>query len=153
MQSEKYCVNDPTWYLKEMVDLDNGSPEEIHKQVEVALREALDSNFEALSNVNIGQVYVPMENSGVHGGGGGRSESKLETPDYDTFGSIDSLIFEPKLGAESQQQVSFERVERQWSIIYLKKLLDSYACPDQSRGKRAKSTNPLINIQPVLSFV
>ena len=43
-------------YLKEMVDLDNGSPEEIHKQVEVALREALDSNFEAISNVNIGQV-------------------------------------------------------------------------------------------------
>ena len=105
-------MSDPTWYLKEMVDLDNGSPEEIHKQVEVALREALDSNFEALSNVNIGQVYVPMENSGVHGGGGVRSESKLETPDYDTFGSIDSLIFEPKLGAESQQQVSFERVER-----------------------------------------
>ena len=93
-----------------MVDLDNGSPEEIHKQVEVALREALDSNFEALSNVNIGQVYVPMENSGVHGGGG-RSESKLETPDYDTFGSIDSLIFEPKLGAEPQQQVSLERVD------------------------------------------
>ena len=105
-------MSDPTLYLKEMVDLDNGSPEEIHKQVEVALREALDSNFEALSNVNIGQVYVPMENSGVHGGGGGRSESKLETPDYDTFGSIDSLIFEPKLGAESQQQVSFERIER-----------------------------------------
>ena len=105
-------MSDPTWYLKEMVDLDNGSPEEIHKQVEVALREALDSNFEALSNVNIGQVYVPMENSGVHGGGGGRSESKLETPDYDTFGSIDSLIFEPKLGAESQQQVSFEKIER-----------------------------------------
>ena len=47
-------------YLKEMVDLDNDTPEEIHKQVEVALREALDSNFEAISNVNIGQVYVKL---------------------------------------------------------------------------------------------
>ena len=33
-----------------------------------------------------------------------RSGSKLETPDYDTFGSIDSLIFEPKLIDENEDR-------------------------------------------------
>ena len=47
--------------LRETIDLDNVKPEELGKQVEVALREALDSSYEAISNVNIGHMYVPME--------------------------------------------------------------------------------------------
>ena len=80
------------------------------------LRTALDSNFEALSNLNLGHMYVPMEErqrpeeheeededddevpSLLGGGGRGlRRRKGCETTDYDTFGSIDSLIFEPKL--------------------------------------------------------
>ena len=37
-------------YLRERIDFDNVQPEEINRQVEVLLRQALDSNFEALSN-------------------------------------------------------------------------------------------------------
>ena len=34
-------------------------------------------------------------------GGGGRGLLSREATDYDTFGSIDSLIFEPKLNEQS----------------------------------------------------
>ena len=47
--------------LRETIDLDNVKPEDLGKQVQVALREALDSSYEAISNVNIGHMYVPME--------------------------------------------------------------------------------------------
>ena len=36
-----------------------------------------------------------------NGGGGGRGLLSREATDYDTFGSIDSLIFEPKLNEQS----------------------------------------------------
>ena len=49
--------------LRETIDLDNVKPEDLGKQVEVALREALDSSYEAISNVNIGHMYVPMEDN------------------------------------------------------------------------------------------
>ena len=83
------------YYIKEAVNVDTAqNPEDIGKQVEIALREALMSNFEAISNVNIGQMYVPMEENPLN--------SKLvsrENSDYDTFGSIVSLIFDPKIPA------------------------------------------------------
>ncbi len=47
--------------LRETIDLDDVKPEDLGKQVQVALREALDNSYEAISNVNIGQMYVPME--------------------------------------------------------------------------------------------
>jgi hypothetical protein len=37
-------------------------------------------------------MYVPMETNPVNSKAGSR-----ENTDYDTFGSIDSLIFEPKI--------------------------------------------------------
>ncbi|QQP36038.1 Uncharacterized protein FKW44_021012 [Caligus rogercresseyi] len=93
-------------YLKTQIDLDALEPENFAQELNVALRRALDSNYEAFSNLNIGRVYVPMnvgengnhlcyysdgqkDNHGVEGMGAGGV-------DYDTFGSIDSLIFEPK---------------------------------------------------------
>ena len=79
-------------YLKNTIDLVRVKPEEIGIQVEVALRQALDAHFETMSNLNLGQMYVPMEDN--------PSNSKAvsrENTDYDTFGSIDSLIFEPKI--------------------------------------------------------
>ena len=99
-------------YLKEIVDLDNGTPEDIHNQVEVALREALDSNFEALSNVNIGQVYVPMEDHTTN-----KTVSR-DTTDYDTFGSIDSLIFEPKIRPKVEDiKEAQEEIEHQFEYL------------------------------------
>ncbi len=44
-------------FLRERIDFDAG-PDEINRQVEVLLRRALDSNFEAFSNRNVGQVTV-----------------------------------------------------------------------------------------------
>ena len=78
--------------LRETIDLENIKAEDLGDKVVIALRQALDTSFEALSNVNIGHMYVPMEEN--------PSNSKVvsrENTDYDTFGSIDSLIFEPKI--------------------------------------------------------
>ena len=105
-------------FLRGNIDLDRSRPEEIGRQVDELLRTALDSNFEALSNLNLGHMYVPMEERqrpeeheeegegddevpSLLGGGRLRSRGRgllsRETTGYDTFGSIDSLIFEPKL--------------------------------------------------------
>ena len=96
-------------FLRGNIDLDRSRPEEIGRQVDELLRTALDSNFEALSNLNLGHMYVPMEerqrpeeqddDPGAPRVPRGRGRGLLsrENTDYDTFGSIDSLIFEPKL--------------------------------------------------------
>ena len=86
------------------IDLDNLSEEELGKHLDIAL-----------SNLNLGGMYVPMEKN--------PSNSKVvsrENTDYDTFGSIDSLIFEPKLPthediAEAQEEItqSFEYLENE----------------------------------------
>ena len=86
------------------IDLDNLSEEEIGKHLDMAL-----------SNLNLSGMYVPMEKN--------PSNSKAvsrENTDYDTFGSIDSLIFEPKLPthediAEAQEEItqSFEYLENE----------------------------------------
>ena len=112
-------------HLRETIDLDNVKPEDLGRQVEVALREALDSSYEAISNVNIGHMYVPMEEN--------PSNSRVvsrENTDYDTFGSIDSLIFEPKLNAthEEIEEVQ-EEIDQQFN--YLKQF-------DASQRKKAK---------------
>ena len=86
------------------IDLDNLSEEELGKHLD-----------QALVNLNLGAMYVPMEKN--------PSNSKAvsrENTDYDTFGSIDSLIFEPKLPthediAEAQEEItqSFEYLENE----------------------------------------
>ena len=97
------------------VDLDKISEEDLGKHLDKALRQALDQNYEALSNLNLGAMYVPMEQN--------PSNSKVvsrENTDYDTFGSIDSLIFEPKIPSqedieEAQEEItqSFEYLENE----------------------------------------
>eukprot|EP00090_Calanus_glacialis_P002241 TRINITY_DN11678_c0_g1_i2.p1 TRINITY_DN11678_c0_g1~~TRINITY_DN11678_c0_g1_i2.p1 ORF type:complete len:1609 (-),score=359.19 TRINITY_DN11678_c0_g1_i2:210-4781(-) len=97
------------------VDLDKISEEDLGKHLDKALRQALDQNYEALSNLNLGAMYVPMEEN--------PSNSKVvsrENTDYDTFGSIDSLIFEPKIPSqedieEAQEEItqSFEYLENE----------------------------------------
>ena len=72
-------------------------------------------------DLNFGQLRIllngpPEEHEGEEGGdevpsllegrmrsrnGGGRGLLSREATDYDTFGSIDSLIFEPKLNEQS----------------------------------------------------
>ena len=84
--------------------MDNLSEEELGKHLD-----------QALNNLNLGAMYVPMEKN--------PSNSKAvsrENTDYDTFGSIDSLIFEPKLPthediAEAQEEItqSFEYLENE----------------------------------------
>ena len=89
--------------LRETIDLDKLKPEDLGDKVANALRQALDTSFEALSNVNIGRMYVPMEEN--------PSNSKAvsrENTDYDTFGSIDSLIFEPKIPTNEAIQEEIE---------------------------------------------
>ena len=89
--------------LRETIDLETLKPEDLGDKVVNALRQALDTSFEALSNVNIGHMYVPMEEN--------PSNSKAvsrENTDYDTFGSIDSLIFEPKVPTNEAIQEEIE---------------------------------------------
>ena len=100
-------------YLRDAIDLDNSQPEDINRQVGALLRQALDSNFEALSNLNIGHMYVPMEDPSTSG-------SKLvsrENTDYDTFGSIDSLIFEPKIPTHEDIKEAQEEIEQQFQYL------------------------------------
>jgi hypothetical protein len=117
-------------HLRETIDLDNVKPEDLSRKVQVALREALDSSFEALSNVNIGHMYVPMEEN--------PSNSKAvsrENTDYDTFGSIDSLIFEPKIPSNEDIEEAQEEIEQQFD--YLKQFDDqsgSILPPDDITG-------------------
>ena len=90
--------------VAENIDLDNLSEEELGKHLDLAL-----------NNLNLGSMYVPMEKN--------PSNSKAvsrENTDYDTFGSIDSLIFEPKIPthediAEAQEEItqSFEYLENE----------------------------------------
>ena len=115
-------------HLRETIDLDNVKPEDLGRQVEVALREALDSSYEAISNVNIGQMYVPMEEN--------PSNSRVvsrENTDYDTFGSIDSLIFEPKLNNHpTNEDIEQAQEEIDLQFNYLKQF-------DVSQRKKAKN--------------
>lgn len=99
-------------YLKNTIDLVRVKPEEIGIQVEVALRQALDAHFETMSNLNLGQMYVPMEDN--------PSNSKAvsrENTDYDTFGSIDSLIFEPKIPTHEDIKEAQEEIEQQFEYL------------------------------------
>ena len=99
-------------HLRETIDLDNVKPEDLGRQVEVALREALDSSYEAISNVNIGHMYVPMEENPNNS----RVVSR-ENTDYDTFGSIDSLIFEPKLPSNEDIIEAHEEIDQQFEFM------------------------------------
>ncbi len=47
-------------------------------------------------------MYVPMETNPVNSKAGSR-----ENTDYDTFGSIDSLIFEPKIPTQVREYIMF----------------------------------------------
>ncbi|XP_053651388.1 uncharacterized protein Patronin isoform X6 [Cherax quadricarinatus] len=68
--------------------------EERNHEIRERLKEAMAQDWETLSNINLGHIYVPMEESSKSSKLGSR-----ENTDYDTFGSIDSLIFEPKVPA------------------------------------------------------
>ena len=95
--------------LRETIDLENVKPEDLGDKVVNALRQALDTSELILSNVHIGQMYVPMEEN--------PSNSKAvsrENTDYDTFGSIDSLIFEPKVPTNEAIE---EEIESQFDYL------------------------------------
>ena len=118
-------------FLRGNIDLDRSRPEEIGRQVDELLRTALDSNFEALSNLNLGHMYVPMEDlqrleeheeddevpSLLGSSRGLRRRKGCETTDYDTFGSIDSLIFEPKLEQSKEDIKKAHKVLKALSTI------------------------------------
>ena len=76
------------------------------------LRDALDAGTQTLSNINLGLIYVPMEDNANGGDGSSAGHVEPEAPqtplaldEYDvagdTFGSIDTLIFEPRTTATS----------------------------------------------------
>jgi hypothetical protein len=62
-------------------------------------------------------MYVPMETNPVNSKAGSR-----ENTDYDTFGSIDSLIFEPKIPTQVREYILFLVANK---IAKLKKLKSS----------------------------
>ncbi|KAK3888904.1 hypothetical protein Pcinc_007065 [Petrolisthes cinctipes] len=90
--------------------------DERNQEIRERLQEALAQDWETLSNINLGQIYVPMEESSTS-----KTPSPMMTPvatkentDYDTFGSIDSLIFEPRVpavGDEGEQSQGDEDEE------------------------------------------
>ncbi len=132
-------------FLRERVDFD-APRNEINRQVGALLRRALDSNFEAFSDLNVGQMYIPMEEvqskqqqqqqqqqqqrhqllggrRGTKGHHGKVGPSALLTKDsnntdYDTFGSIDSLIFEPKIvGSRKEIKEAQEAIDKQFQYL------------------------------------
>lgn len=99
-------------YLKENIDLGKIQTGDLGFHIEVALREALDAHFETMSNLNLGHMYVPMEDN--------PNNSKVvsrENTDYDTFGSIDSLIFEPKIPTHEDIKEVQEEIEHQFEYL------------------------------------
>ena len=98
------------------LDLDNLSEEELGKHLDIAL-----------SNLNLGAMYVPMEKN--------PSNSKAvsrENTDYDTFGSIDSLIFEPKIPTHEDIEEAQEEITQ--SFEYLENEDDGHVEMDLSEG-------------------
>ncbi|KAG0727117.1 Patronin [Chionoecetes opilio] len=93
------------WQHLHMKDFSN--EEERNHEIRERLKEALAQDWETLSNINLGHIYVPMEDST-------KSTPKLpprerENTDYDTFGSIDSLIFEPKVATPNDHDGDSDR--------------------------------------------
>ncbi|KAF0313111.1 hypothetical protein FJT64_000199 [Amphibalanus amphitrite] len=68
------------------------------EKIKSALRSVIEADdVAALPNVNLGLIYVPMEeNLKANSGSNKTSSSREQNTDADTFGSLDSLIFEPK---------------------------------------------------------
>jgi hypothetical protein len=109
-------------YLRGNIDLDTAKPEDIGRQVGELLRQALDSNFEALSNLNLGHMYVPMEEETPEEiisplGRRRRGLLNRECTDYDTFGSIDSLIFEPKFESKEDIKKAHNEIDLQFRYL------------------------------------
>lgn len=99
-------------YLKETIDLGKIQTGDLGLHIEVALRQALDAHFETMSNLNLGHMYVPMEEN--------PNNSKVvsrENTDYDTFESIDSLIFEPKVPTHEDIKEVQEEIEQQFDYL------------------------------------
>ncbi len=63
-----------------------------------------------------GHMYVPMETNPANSKAGSR-----ENTDYDTFGSIDSLIFEPKIPTQVREYITFLS-ERIWKSLCFKEI-------------------------------
>ena len=94
------------------VDMENISEEDLGKHLDKALRQALDVNYEALKNLKHGAMYVPMEKNPANSKGASR-----ENTDYDTFGSIDSLIFEPKIPSEEDIEEVQEEITQSFEYL------------------------------------
>jgi hypothetical protein len=94
------------------VDMENISEEDLGKHLDKALRHALDVNYEALKNLNLGAMYVPMEQNPANS----KAVSR-ENTDYDTFGSIDSLIFEPKIPTEEDIEEAQEEITQSFEYL------------------------------------
>lgn len=90
-------------------NLETMHPVELGKQIEIVLREALDSDFETMSKLNLGQVYVPMMDEGLI--------TQRENPDSDAFTSIDLFIFKPKAPTEKEITEAQGEVEQQFEYL------------------------------------
>ena len=107
------------------LDLDNLSEEELGRHLDIAL-----------NNLNLGAMYVPMEKN--------PSNSKTvsrENTDYDTFGSIDSLIFEPKLPTHEDIEEAQEEITQ--SFEYLENEDDGQGEMELSQGQHVNRMNIL----------
>ncbi|CAL4102155.1 unnamed protein product [Meganyctiphanes norvegica] len=82
-------------HLEDQIDLhDIEDEDERNNEIRERLKSALAQDWETLRDINLGHIYVPMEENSQSTKFGSK-----DATDYDTFGSIDSLIFEPKIPA------------------------------------------------------
>ena len=105
-------------------DIDPGVRQKRHQELQELLSDALHAGTQTLSNINLGLIYVPMEeqleqekinekadDASVRSSQGSRLTVVEQLPEEpsvqngedneDVFGSIDTLIFEPKVNGSS----------------------------------------------------
>lgn len=105
-------------HIKNNCNVDSlADAEKKNREMRDQLKETLAKDWETLSNINLGFIYVPMEESTKH-------VSKLpskESTDYDTFGSLDSLIFEPKSLSKDDHRLDTSEIRQESDIDCIKK--------------------------------
>lgn len=148
-------------------DLDPGARQKRHQELQELLSDALHAGTQTLSNINLGLIYVPMEEQlereeanekaddvSVRSSQGSRSTVVEQLPEEppvqnddqdneDVFGSIDTLIFEPKAnGSSTLRTDEIDEVEKKISreFEYLNDSQYGSCAEDTGTSERSRSS-------------
>ena len=116
-------------YKMKQVLAAGGDPELIRKkqsQLRGLMRRAMDAGSQTLNNISLGPIYVPMVDR--PDGEDSVDDDGRDANDYDTFASIDTLIFEPKL--TTQEEIDEAQKSIAHHFEYLNREPYSGECPD-----------------------